>query len=474
MDLPRQLLGVLFSVDEEQDTESLNKIVSRAPQEHIVKLLEYIREWNTNSRRCVLAHKVLQRILSLVAPEDLRKVPNMPELIRSMLLYSDRHFKRLEQLLQKSYLVDYTVQSMHILTSASTSSDTMFESESDEEEDEIHLRLPPVVEAVVAMRSLTAAEPEVMEVDEDAEDDGEEEEGDAEEGDDEEGGDDDDEEEVVAKGKETMQDDDDDDEDDEEDGEEEEEEEVPPPKKSGKAKTPAKEAPKSASKAAKATSKASAKKAAQVEAAVEDKEEEGPVLGPGGSHVLNAKAFDMLLPVGDSDDEPLEGFDDMGGNWGGNFEEKEAKTPASKGKKDESKTPKTKTPQATATPKPTAKSQQTPKATPKQANAKTPKHTKTPKATPAPQAATNVVATPKQPKATPKQPKATPGTASVATPAKSDKSSKKAAAGSQSARKPSAGQEGEGAPRSEKKRKQAPQTEKKATSNKGEKAPRWK
>jgi WD40 repeat protein len=418
MDLPRQLLGVLFSVDEEQDTESLNKIVSRAPQEHIVKLLEYIREWNTNSRRCVLAHKVLQRILSLVAPEDLRKVPNMPELIRSMLLYSDRHFKRLEQLLQKSYLVDYTVQSMHILTASSTSTDNMFESESDEEEDDIRLLLPPKVDDVVAIGSLTAAsEPEVMEIDEDAED---EDEGDeAGEGDAEEEGDD----------------------------EEEETEEVvaPPLKKSvSKSKTSGKEVAAPMSAAKKSATKPSTAKVVSAKKAVqaEKEEEDGPALGPGGSKVLNAKAFDMLLPVGDSDEEPLSGFDDMEGNWGGDWDE--AKTPAPEEKK-KKKTPKqtsNKTSKATATPEPTTKANKTPKATPKQSEstpkqikatpkqAKTPKATSNSKATPNSKTA-NVSATPKQTKATPKQAEATPKrkkTSEAATPAKAEKSGKKAKA----------------------------------------------
>lgn len=111
LDQPRRLLGILY--DMVQADENLDEIIVNAPIDKIEKLVKYTREWNTNSRHAPVAHRLLQRILTNVSPAELRSIPDIQEIIRSMLLYAERHFVRLDRLLQKSFLIDHTVHSMH-------------------------------------------------------------------------------------------------------------------------------------------------------------------------------------------------------------------------------------------------------------------------------------------------------------------------------------------------------------------------
>jgi U3 small nucleolar RNA-associated protein 13 len=137
LDQPRRLLGVLY--DMVQAEESLDDIVVKAPLAKLEKLVRYVREWNTNSRHAPVAHRLLQRILALVSPAELRNIPDIQELIRSMLLYAERHFARLDRLLQKSFVLDHTLHAMH-----PTGAD-MFDADSDSET-EVSFKIEQVAE----------------------------------------------------------------------------------------------------------------------------------------------------------------------------------------------------------------------------------------------------------------------------------------------------------------------------------------
>jgi U3 small nucleolar RNA-associated protein 13 len=111
LDQPRRLLGVLY--DMVRVDECLDEIVTNAPTVKLDKLFRYIREWNTNARHAPVAHRLLQRILTKVSALELRDIPDIQEIIRSMVLYAERHFVRLDRLLQKSFIIDHTLHNMH-------------------------------------------------------------------------------------------------------------------------------------------------------------------------------------------------------------------------------------------------------------------------------------------------------------------------------------------------------------------------
>lgn len=125
LDQPRRLLGVLN--DMIQAEEEFDELITGASIERLEKLMRYIREWNTNARQSLVANQLLQRILTCVSPAELRKIPDIQEMTRSVLLYGQRHFERLERLLQKSFLIDHT---LHRMQPAGVN---LFDDDSDEE-----------------------------------------------------------------------------------------------------------------------------------------------------------------------------------------------------------------------------------------------------------------------------------------------------------------------------------------------------
>lgn len=109
----------------------------------LVRLLRFVRDWNSNARTSPVAQTVLHAVLRLKTPDDLiaafessQKVPvvdvaetvdgeegapkknkgevviGMRELLDGLMPYSERHFARIDKLVQDSYMLDYVVGEM--------------------------------------------------------------------------------------------------------------------------------------------------------------------------------------------------------------------------------------------------------------------------------------------------------------------------------------------------------------------------
>ena len=129
----------------------VDQVLRTLPPLDLVRLLKMIRDWNTNARTSPIAQSVLSVILHLRTAEDLvasfekaKQVPDllneaiatdgngelssgggviekkvkietMPsflELMDGLIPYSERHFGRLDKLVQESYMLDYIVGEM--------------------------------------------------------------------------------------------------------------------------------------------------------------------------------------------------------------------------------------------------------------------------------------------------------------------------------------------------------------------------
>ncbi len=78
----------------------------------LLQCLEFIREWNTNATKSGVAQVLLGSILRRVPMKRLEKIPHMSAQVESILPYTDRHYNRMDRLLQASYLIDYTCASI--------------------------------------------------------------------------------------------------------------------------------------------------------------------------------------------------------------------------------------------------------------------------------------------------------------------------------------------------------------------------
>ncbi|XP_058940240.2 transducin beta-like protein 3 isoform X1 [Pocillopora verrucosa] len=113
----------------ENGTEELTKAIKSFREDQLDAMLRFIVEWNTNSKNCHVAQSVLSIILRNNSPYDLMKKKNIKDTMEALLSYSEKHFQRMDRLLQQMEFIEYTWQSMKLsgplmLTTPRTASTT--------------------------------------------------------------------------------------------------------------------------------------------------------------------------------------------------------------------------------------------------------------------------------------------------------------------------------------------------------------
>lgn len=110
---PARLLLVIKDVLMGIDAEAVLKDVAAALDlQQLAQSLEYLRDWNTTGRNGAAAQALLQAILLTWPAHQLEKVPEMKTLVDALLPYTQRHLQRLEDSLQRSYMLDFTLHAM--------------------------------------------------------------------------------------------------------------------------------------------------------------------------------------------------------------------------------------------------------------------------------------------------------------------------------------------------------------------------
>jgi U3 small nucleolar RNA-associated protein 13 len=134
---PREI-GSLIGV------KAVDEVLSTLGDEQLLALLARVREWNVQARSAGVAQKVLGVILRVVPAKRLTGLgkrkkmkkqleidgesltkedeaqrenaivrgPNVKEVLDALRVYTDRHYKRMEELVDESYLVEYTLRQM--------------------------------------------------------------------------------------------------------------------------------------------------------------------------------------------------------------------------------------------------------------------------------------------------------------------------------------------------------------------------
>eukprot|EP00898_Chlorokybus_atmophyticus_P008112 jgi/Chlat1/8301/Chrsp78S07720 len=116
---PFRLLKVLGDVVKDPEGDRmLENIIAMFDASRLQTCLQYMREWNTNAKFCHTAQHVLHVMLTAVRPEILLQVPNIKELLEGVLPYTQRHYARIQRLVQSTFLLDYTLAAMSVLLPA--------------------------------------------------------------------------------------------------------------------------------------------------------------------------------------------------------------------------------------------------------------------------------------------------------------------------------------------------------------------
>ncbi|KAL3092243.1 hypothetical protein niasHT_028121 [Heterodera trifolii] len=116
---PFQCLTVLnkLAMDGPQSEESDAKLLAlfrRLSAAQLSILLDYAAQWNTNTRTYAVAQLVLNCVLKCVHPEQLLKLPNIGDVVKTFLPYSLRHYGRLTTQRKKVSQLNYTFSCMRL------------------------------------------------------------------------------------------------------------------------------------------------------------------------------------------------------------------------------------------------------------------------------------------------------------------------------------------------------------------------
>ncbi|KAI3640606.1 hypothetical protein MIR68_001484 [Amoeboaphelidium protococcarum] len=106
-----QVLRSLIAQNGDSYQKVLNEIVlSLDTDSDVVKMLTFIRDWNTNIHYVQVAQAVLCSILDTKSTESISKLPGIRNLLAALIPYTEKHFARIDGMITDVYCVDYLLR----------------------------------------------------------------------------------------------------------------------------------------------------------------------------------------------------------------------------------------------------------------------------------------------------------------------------------------------------------------------------
>ncbi|KAF2832050.1 WD40 repeat-like protein [Ophiobolus disseminans] len=129
MDQPGRLFSLFKSVVETETPDegsmtgldAVDDVLANLADEQLYKLLLRLRDWNTNVRTAPIAQKILwavvksypaSRLAGLKPAGKVGAKGSLKDVFDAIRVYSERHYKRVEELVDESYLLDFTLREM--------------------------------------------------------------------------------------------------------------------------------------------------------------------------------------------------------------------------------------------------------------------------------------------------------------------------------------------------------------------------
>ncbi|ORY71254.1 WD40-repeat-containing domain protein [Pseudomassariella vexata] len=103
--------------------KAVDQVLANLSDEQLFLLLLRLRDWNTNARTAPMAQRILWALvrsypasrISNLSVKGARGQKSLKEVLNGLKVYTERHYKRMEELVDESYLVEYTLQEMESL-----------------------------------------------------------------------------------------------------------------------------------------------------------------------------------------------------------------------------------------------------------------------------------------------------------------------------------------------------------------------
>jgi U3 small nucleolar RNA-associated protein 13 len=129
MDQPGRLFALFKSVVETEAPEeesmsgllAVDDVLAHLGDEQLYTLLLRLRDWNTNVRSAPIAQKIIwtvvksypaSRLAGLRPSGKVGAKGSLKDVLDAIKAYSERHYRRVEELVDESYLLDFTLQEM--------------------------------------------------------------------------------------------------------------------------------------------------------------------------------------------------------------------------------------------------------------------------------------------------------------------------------------------------------------------------
>ena len=100
----------------------VDRVLKELAPADLVRLLLYVRDWNTRASSAAVAQRVLHAIMKLRSADDISHAfenastddekNGLHELVEGLIPYTERHLARMERLVQESYVLDYVLREM--------------------------------------------------------------------------------------------------------------------------------------------------------------------------------------------------------------------------------------------------------------------------------------------------------------------------------------------------------------------------
>ncbi|KAI0396131.1 WD40-repeat-containing domain protein, partial [Xylariaceae sp. FL0594] len=103
--------------------KAVDEVLATLSDEQLFLLLLRLRDWNTNARTAPMAQRILWTVvksypvtrLSSLSVKGAKGQKSLKEVLNALKVYTERHYKRIEDLFDESYLVEYTLREMDSL-----------------------------------------------------------------------------------------------------------------------------------------------------------------------------------------------------------------------------------------------------------------------------------------------------------------------------------------------------------------------
>ncbi|TVY84776.1 putative U3 small nucleolar RNA-associated protein [Lachnellula suecica] len=113
---PARLLSLFTSVISQGEglcgVKAVDEVLASLSDEQLLKLMLRIRDWNTNARNAAVAQRILWTLVKSYPASRLSNLKGVREVVDGLKSHSEKHYKRMEELVDESYLVEYTLREM--------------------------------------------------------------------------------------------------------------------------------------------------------------------------------------------------------------------------------------------------------------------------------------------------------------------------------------------------------------------------